>query len=127
MDGVNNFGGLVKKLLKKKEEEWRERMEKKSKLRLYIQLKSKLVMEEYVSELDRSKRKQLAMLRGGTNYLRIERGRWVGEEVEERVCRVCLCDDVEDEKHFLLACPMQMFRRISWQMRIPQKSTSNKK
>ena len=58
------------------------------------------------------------MLRGGTNKLRIETGRWVGEREKERVCNVCLCEDVEDEKHFLLACPMyvreraQMFARI---------------
>ena len=52
------------------------------------------------------------MLRGGTNYLRIERGRWVGEREDERVCKVCLCEDVEDEKHFLLACPMYVRERI---------------
>ena len=46
------------------------------------------------------------MMRGGTNYLRIERGRWKGEKREERVCNVCLCEVVEDEKHFLLECPM---------------------
>jgi hypothetical protein len=51
------------------------------------------------------------MLRGGTNQLRIERGRWEGEKVKERICMVCLCDDVENEQHFLLECPMYVCER----------------
>ena len=79
-----NFDSLVKKLVRKKEEsEWRENMKKKSKLRLYRQLKDRLVLEDYVVELDRAKRRQLTMLRGGTNSLRIEIGRWRGESEEE--------------------------------------------
>ena len=52
------------------------------------------------------------MMRGGTNKLRIETGRWRGEKREERVCRVCLCEEVEDEKHFILACPMYVRERV---------------
>ncbi len=88
------------------------RNEKKSKLRLYRKLKDSLVLERYVVELERSKRRQLTMLRGGTNWLRIERGRWVGESERERVCNVCLSQEVEDEKHFLLACPMYVRERV---------------
>ena len=93
-------------------------MEKKPKLRLYRKLKNRLVIEDYVVELEREKRRQLTMLRGGTNKLRIETGRWRREKEPERVCNVCLCEDVEDEKHFLLACPRyvreraRMFARI---------------
>ena len=51
------------------------------------------------------------MLRGGTNHLRIERGRWEGKKVEERTCMVCVCNSVEDEQHFLLECPMYACER----------------
>ena len=52
-----NFDSLVKKSVRKKEEsEWRVNMNKKSKLRLYRQLKNRLVLEDYVVELDRAKR-----------------------------------------------------------------------
>ena len=68
-------------------------------------------MEDYLNEMNRDKHRQLTMLRGGTNHLRIERGRWVGEKIEERVCMVCLCDDVENEQHFLLECPMYACER----------------
>ena len=40
---------------------------------------------EYVLELDREQRQHLTMLRGGTNKLRIEIGRRIGEKVEENV------------------------------------------
>jgi hypothetical protein len=116
----SDFSNLVRKGLKQKEEsEWREQVERKSKLRLYKTLKTRLVLEDYVVELEREKRRQLTMLRGGTNKLRIETGRWRNEVEQDRVCRVCLCQEVENEKHFLLACPMyvreraNMFRRMS--------------
>jgi len=114
-----NFNNLVRKRIKQKEEdEWREQMKKKNKLRLYRRIKTRLVLENYLLELDREKRRQLTMIRGGTNNLRIERGRWVGERENERVCNVCLCKDVEDEKHFLLACPMYVGERAKMFARI---------
>ena len=80
MEPGRNFNKLVKNLLQKRDEdEWREQMKKKSKLRTYIKLKSKLVLEKYVIESDREKRRQLTMIRGGTNKLRIETGRWARE------------------------------------------------
>ena len=87
----SNFSNLVKKLIARKEEnEWREQIEKKPKLRLYKKLKSKLILEEYVLELDREQRRHLTMLRGGTNKLRIETGRWNNESEPARVCNVCV-------------------------------------
>lgn len=114
-----NFDSLVKKLVRRKEErEWWEGMMKKSKLRLYRKIKDRLVLEDYVVELDRGSRRQLTMLRGGTNHLRIETGRWVGESEEERVCNVCLSQEVENEIHFLLGCPMYVRERVKMFERI---------
>ncbi len=49
----NSFNKLTRELMKVKEEsEWRERMQRKSKLRLYRKLKNKLALEEYVKELE---------------------------------------------------------------------------
>jgi hypothetical protein len=108
-----NFNKLIKKLVAKKEEEdWQARIMKKNKLRLYNKLKDRLVLEDYIVELDREKRRQLTMLRGGTNKLRIETGRWRKEKENERVCKVCLCEEIEDEKHFILNCFMYVRERI---------------
>src|SRR3569833_445619 len=45
-------------------------------------------------------------LRGGTNLLRIERGRyrWKGEERQDRTCTLCAKGEMEDEAHVLLVC-----------------------
>ena len=62
----------------------------------------------------------MTMLRGGTNKLRIERGKWVDEKEWERVCNVCLCDQVEDEKHFLLGCPRYVRERVDMFERVKE-------
>ena len=47
------------------------------------------------------------MLRGGTNRLRIETGRYKKEPLQKRICNICLSSNqVEDEAHFLLECGM---------------------
>jgi hypothetical protein len=118
-ENENHFINLVRELIYKKEEsEWQNNIHKKTKLRTYIKLKSELKLEEYIIDFERRRRRHLTMLRGGTNKLRIERGRWVGELENERVCQVCSCDEVEDETHFLLFCSryvrerVEMFERI---------------
>src|SRR5689334_11696902 len=86
IESEQDFNKLVRELIKQKEEEeWREKVRKKSKLRLYRKLKNSLCLEDYVVELDRERRRQLTMIRGGTNKLRIETGRWMGERTSECV------------------------------------------
>ena len=46
----------------------------------------------------------MAKLRGGTAALRMETGRWGGLKREERLCKQCRREEVEDEEHFLLRC-----------------------
>ena len=58
---------------------------------------------------------ELAKIRGGSNRLRIEQGRYEKEQVNERVCRVCASGDVEDEYHFILQCPVyDDLRNVMW-------------
>ena len=40
----------------------------------------------------------------GSNKLEIEQGRWKGLKREQRICRQCSSNQIEDEKHFLLFC-----------------------
>ena len=61
-------------------------------------------MEPYLRFKNRLARYLITRLRSGTNFLRVETGRYEEEAVEERLCR--LCDEVEDEKHFLLDCEL---------------------
>ena len=79
-------------------------MESKSKLRTYRKVKSELETEKYLEEGTAQERRVMVMIRGGTNDLRIETGRYEKWEKEERVCIFGESGEVEDEKHFLCRC-----------------------
>ena len=51
----------------------------------------------------------------GLCTLAIERGRHAKPKIakEERECRYCKLDEVEDEEHFLLKCPLYNEQRLS--------------
>ena len=95
----------VEKAMGEKEaKSWKKGCEEKTKLEGYRKVKSEKGKENYLDVKDKMGRCLLARLRAGTNWLRIEQGRWVGEAREERICRVCN-EEVEDESHFLRRCP----------------------
>jgi len=99
------WGTIIKSALAAREQkEWAREVAAKPKLRTYQKLKSKFCYELYLNCGDSWTRSLMTMMRGGTNMLRIERGRWNKEKVEERVCRVCTTNQVENEQHFLLEC-----------------------
>src|SRR4051794_22375288 len=64
-------------------------------------IKRTLRFEPYLQFFHRGGIPELAKIRGGTNRLRIEQGRYEKEKVCERICRCC---QVEDEFHFMLQC-----------------------
>ena len=94
------------------------RMTTKPKLRTYQQLKTNLVMEDYLICKDHKARAVITRLRGGTHELRIETGRYPITtrdrklEVEERRCLLCISGAVEDEQHFMVECEMYCDLRI---------------
>ena len=94
---VKNWRYTIKEKLQEREErQWRERMQVKPKLRTYRQLKTKLCFEHtYLKMRDREARELMTRLRGGTNELRIETGRYAITnrdrplEAHERRCLIC--------------------------------------
>ena len=46
----------------------------------------------------------MAELRGGTAELKVETGRWIGLEREDRICGQCGLREVENVEHFVLRC-----------------------
>jgi hypothetical protein len=93
-----------KKIQDKEQEEWRERMDSKPKLRTYRMVKRQLETEKYLEEGTAQQRRVMVMIRGGTNNLRIETGRYEKLEEKERICIFCESGEVEDERHFLCRC-----------------------
>lgn len=73
------------------------------KLRTYKILKQNFGRETYIEDIyDKDIRKCICSLRISTHKLRIERGRYCGETVENRLCTVC--NEIETEVHFLCQC-----------------------
>ena len=54
--------------------------------------------------LTRDERPVMAQFRCTVLPLRVETGRLVGEQVNDRICKLCNQGCVEDETHFLLNC-----------------------
>jgi hypothetical protein len=108
---AKQWRSTVKEKIKEREQaQWRERMQHKPKLRTYRQLKTQLRFEQYLMTKDREEREAMTRLRGGTNELRIETGRYAITnrdrrlELNERRCLICMSGEIEDETHFLLDC-----------------------
>jgi hypothetical protein len=85
------------------EKQWNEERKNMVKLRMYRRVKKEKGWTGYLEDEDIVGRSLMGMLRAGTSWLRIEKGREKGLRRVERVCRVC-GKEVEDEDHFLRRC-----------------------
>ena len=78
-----------------------------NKLRLYRCFKSDIFVETYVTTIMPFAHKRgLAMLRCGSLPLEVELGRRKKLLLENRICKMCTDEKIEDEIHFLLECPL---------------------
>ena len=111
------WNSLIRGRIHEREQvKWRVKCLTMPKLRTYSKLKTKLKTEPYLEVNHRGGIPELAKLRGGTNRLRIEQGRYVKETIAERKCLCCKRGAVEDEVHFLLMCPSYTsLRKEMWQ------------
>ena len=84
---------------------WSRDIQTVSKLKFYRLLKGEFTCENYVTlNLMKSERSTMCQLRSGILPLRIETGRYIGEPAEQRLCRFCPQNSVENETHFTLYC-----------------------
>ena len=87
------------------EQQWSEKIKDKVKLRTYNDIKIKFGQEDYLKlNLERSERSFMAQLRLGILPLHIETGRYNRTLLENRTCKLCNTNVIEDEMHFLLQC-----------------------
>ena len=94
------------RLFETRQNQWKEMLITNPKLRTYRLFKNVINTENYVYIKNRKKRSLLAQLRLGILPLNIEMGRFRNIPVEERICELCDCGMVEDEKHFLCICTL---------------------
>ena len=91
----------------------------RNKLRTYKSFKRRLTCEKYLSDISNiSYRINLTKLRVSAHQLRIERGRY--ERVNnrmvpesDRICKYCSTNEIEDEFHFVMRCPLYQQQRKS--------------
>ena len=88
-------------------QEWSDNLSNYPKLRTYVLFKSNYCIEPYVYiNMNRKYRSAIAQLRSGILPLEIEVGRWKGLDPEQRLCKFCDTQAVEDEYHFVFECSL---------------------
>ena len=104
-------------------QEWYNTLETSNKLSVYNNIKSCYEKAAYISILRvRKFRHCYAQFRTGVHNLEIEKGRYTNTPRNERLCKVCSLNQVEDELHFVLVCPAYSDLRLQY---IPSKYLIN--
>ena len=82
-----------------------DKMATENKLYLFKTAKNHLKPSQYLlSTRNWKTRSLLSKLRLGTTNLEIEKGRKIGIPREQRLCKICNSNLIEDEAHFLFEC-----------------------
>jgi len=88
-------------------EAWQTSLNSSLKLSLYSTIKTAYGHEHYLNILNvRKYRHAYAQLRSGFYELEIEKGHYNNTPIADRLCKNCNLDQVENELHFILICPM---------------------
>jgi hypothetical protein len=98
------FDVISSRLAAQDEENWRQILQLKPKLRNYKLFKNSFEAERYIIlDVARSRRSYLAQLRMGILPLNIETGRYTNTPLEDRKCPFCPTD-IESEYNFVFYC-----------------------
>ena len=83
---------------------WRHDIANSSKGQLYLMLKEKFEMEQYLLIQNFGQRIVITKFRTVNHRLPIEKGRWENIPTELRICRLCNKGLIGDEFHYILVC-----------------------
>jgi hypothetical protein len=109
-----NIDNVQIKCMENDKMEWLNALPLKPKLRTYRTFKREIKTEDYVKYcLNRKRRSLMTQFRIGILPLHIETGRFRNVPEDERKCKVCDFNDIENEFHFLCICNVyNEFRNI---------------
>ena len=86
---------------------WLNDLNVKSSLTLYKELKHRFELSDYLNIIQNfNLRKYISKLRLSSHMLKIESGRHTNIPKNERKCNICNSNDIEDEYHFVIVCPL---------------------
>ena len=84
---------------------WRASFSQSSSMQLYANFKT--IYESFISVLENNCQRNItAKIRLSSHDLKIETGRHNKIERKNRICDLCSLNDIEDEFHFTLICPI---------------------
>ena len=107
-----NLNHVKEKLLLLNVNTWKEEVSQKPKLEFYKTVKHEYLCEKYVYEnLDRDIRSCVAQLCAGILPFEVEIGRFSNTPRDQRICKLCTCNTIENENHFLFECPLYINSR----------------
>ena len=86
---------------------------KSGKLKFLSTVKETYGMENYLKIKNYQNRRALTKLRTSSHRLAIETGRWVNAKREERTCKQCNENKIEDENHLLFDCKAYTEKRLT--------------
>lgn len=93
------------KLVELHQQEWLKALEDMPKLRTYKNITADYNVEPYLKKcLSRQQRSVIARMRSGTLHLEIEKGRFRNVPLDQRLCKMCKSQSIEDESNLLLFC-----------------------
>ena len=104
-----NLKDVEDRLFSKYKLEWANKIQSVSKLRTYRQNKTVFGTENYLlSTLSKGEKSYsyFAQFRCGILPLRVETGRYIELNANERICTLCTSNEIEDELHLLLKCSL---------------------
>ena len=90
-------------------------MSQSSSMQLYANLKTIYERSSFISVLENKyQRNIIAKIRLSSHELKIETGRHNKTERKNRICDLCSLNDIEDEFHFTLICPIYKDLRLKY-------------
>ena len=106
-ENILNTKSLKKTLLKNYENMFFEILRSfniNNKRFLYSKIKTNYIIEPFIENSNFENRKLIVKMRISDHVLEIERGRYNKINREQRICRICHLNVIEDEEHFFFHC-----------------------
>ena len=117
--GVGNVNAFLstfkQRLLDIDRQSWATGLHSFNSLRTYILLKDESFVEPYVWILNNfSLRRSIARLRCASLEIEVNEGRIHNKSYDQRICKHCSSNEIDDELHFLFRCPFLTHLRIRY-------------